>query len=152
MAQFKISGMVELQKEIAAIAELDKGEIAKKMLKAGSKDVADSWYQKFEAWHDKHTGHLKRSIKTSRIKTNKLGRFTLTYPMGEEERIRRGKPVKVRDAEKAFYQHYGWTNNLTGKFVPGDRIVDLIDIRAEKLATKTMQSVWDEYLKQKGSK
>lgn len=152
MAQLKISGLVELQKEIAEIAEMDKGEIANKMLKAGSKDVANTWHQEFEKRHDRHTGHLKRSIKSSRIKKNKIGRFTVTYPMGEEIRVRHGEPVKVRDAEKAFYQHYGWTNNLTGRFVPGDRIVDIIDIRAEKLANQTMQTIWDDYLKQKGSK
>jgi hypothetical protein len=129
MAQLKISGLVELQKEIAEIAEMDKGEIANKMLKAGSKDVANTWYQEFEKRHDRHTGHLKRSIKSSRIKKNKIGRFTVTYPMGEEIRVRHGEPVKVRDAEKAF-----------------------IDIRAEKLANQTMQTIWDDYLKQKGSK
>lgn len=146
MAQFKIHGLVELQKQIAQISEMDKGELAKKMLKAGSKDVEKVWYDESVARH-KLTGAMADAIKTSRVKKNAYGRYTVTYPMDFEERTRRGTKVKVRHAEKAFYQHYGWTNNRTGKFIPGDRFVDIIDKKAEPLAEKTMQTIWDEYLK-----
>lgn len=150
MAQFKIHGLTELQRQIAEISELDKGEIAKKMLKEGSKDVEKVWYDESVARH-KLTGAMADAIKTSRVRKNAYGRYTVTHPMDYEERTRHGETVKVRHAEKAFYQHYGWTNNQTGNFIPGDRFVDIIDRRAEPLAEKTMQTIWDKYLKDKQS-
>lgn len=147
MASFKIHGLVELEKQIAELADLDKGEIAKKMLKAGGQEVEKVWKAKSEEMHNRHTGNMKRAIKATRIKKNQYGRFTVIYPQDYEVRIRRGKEVKVRHAEKAFYQHYGWTNNLTGRFVAGDRWVDIIDIQADPVANKAMQKIWDEHLK-----
>lgn len=149
MAQLKIHGLTELINEISAISELDNGEIVKKMLKAGSQDVEKMWVKKSEEMHNRHTGNMRRAVKSTRVKKNSYGRFVITYPMDYEVRIRRGKEVKMRHAEKAFYQHYGWTNNLTGRFVAGDRWVDIIDMQAEPVANKTMQSIWDEYLKEK---
>lgn len=149
MANLKIHGLTELMKEIQAISELDTGELAKKMLKAGSEEVEKKWREKSESMHGRHTGRMKAAIKSTRIKKNKYGRFVITYPMQPEYeiRIRRGKEVKVRHAEKAFYQHYGWTNNLTGMFVAGDRWVDIIDMQAEPIVDKKMQSIFDEWLK-----
>ena len=149
MANLKIHGLTELMKEIQAISELDNGELAKKMLKAGSEEVEKKWREKSETMHGRHTGRMKAAVKSTRIKKNKYGRFVITYPMEPEYeiRIRRGKEVKVRHAEKAFYQHYGWTNNLTGRFVAGDRWVDIIDIQAEPIVNKKMQSIFDEWLK-----
>lgn len=149
MANLKIHGLTELMKEIQAISELDNGELAKKMLKAGSEEVEKKWREKSDSMHGRHTGRMKAAIKSTRIKKNKYGRFVITYPMEPEYeiRIRRGKEVKVRHAEKAFYQHYGWTNNLTGKFVAGDRWVDIIDMQAEPIVNKKMQSIFDEWLK-----
>lgn len=149
MAMFKISGLAELQKEIAEIAELENGKIAEEMLKAGSKQVADTW-TKVSTQRHVLTGNMVRGIKSSRVRKNAKGRFTVTYPYGEEERIRRGKVVKVRNAEKAFYQHYGYYNVLAKRYIPGDRFVDDIDRIADPLANKTMQEIWDNYLKKKG--
>lgn len=149
MAKLKISGLTELQKQIAEIAEMDGGKIANEMLKAGSKEVADTWTN---VSRQKHvlTGEMVKNIKSSRIKKNKYGRFTVTYPFGSETRVRRGQIVKVRHAEKAFYQHYGYFNVLAGRYIPGDRFVDTIDAEAEPKANKTMQQIWDNYLKKKG--
>lgn len=149
MANLKIHGLTELMKEIQAISELDNGELAKKMLKAGSEEVEKKWREKSETMHGRHTGRMKAAIKSTRIKKNKYGRFVITYPMEPEYeiRIRRGKEVKMRHAAKAFYQHYGWTNNLTGKFVAGDRWVDIIDMQAEPIVNNKMQSIFDEWLK-----
>lgn len=171
MASLKVTGLVELQKQIAEISELDKGEIAKKMLKEGSKDVAKVWYDETKRRHGrrprsilkngksstvmKYTGQTTTSIDTSRVRKNKIGRYTVTYPMGYEvpDRIRKRKVYRIRNAEKAFYQHYGYTNPMTGQFVNGDRFVDIIDLKAQPIAEKTMQTIWDKYLKdkQKGS-
>lgn len=149
MAVFKISGLAALQKQIAEIAELDGGKIANEMLKAGSKEVADTWTKVSRIKHYR-TGEMVKGIKSSRVRKNKRGRFTVTYPYGEETRIRRGKVVKIRNAEKAFYQHFGYYNVLVGRYIPGDRFVDEIDRIAEPKANKTMQDIWDNYLKQKG--
>lgn len=150
MASLKFSGLAELQKAIAEISELDKGEIAKKMLKEGTKEVEKMWAQDSIKLH-KLTGQMAYSINSSRVRKNKIGYYTVTYPMDYEkpDRIRRGKVYRIRNAEKAFYQHYGYTNNLTGRFVQGDRFVDKIELKSEPLAEKAMQTVWDKYLKDK---
>ncbi len=148
MAQFKISGLAQLQKEIAAIAELNGGEIIKTMLKEGSKEVKAKWEEETQVRHV-YTGEMLDNIKTSRVKKNKYGSFTVTYPMGSEHRIRKGKDVTVRNAEKAFYQHYGYFNVLTGKFHRGDRWVEIVDIKAEPAAERVMQNIWDKYLQEK---
>ena len=148
MATFKIYGLVELQSEIARIAEMDNGKLAKQMLKAGSKEVINEWKKVAEERHNKHTGHMKRETNTTNPKKNKYGRFTLTYPMGKEARVRHGVVIQMRDAAKAFYQHYGYRNPwLGGRFVPGDRWVDIVEMRAAPKAEKAMQAVWDDYLK-----
>lgn len=150
MAKLTFTGLAELQKQIAEIAELDKGEIVKKMLKEGTKEVEKMWAQDSIRLH-KLTGQMAYAVKSSRVRKNKYGYYTVTYPMDYEkpDRIRRGKVYRIRNAEKAFYQHYGWTNNLTGKFVQGDRFVQKIEIKSEPAAEKVMQSVWDNYLKNK---
>lgn len=146
MAQLRISGLAELQKEIAKIAELDGGQLAKEMLKEGSKDVKKKWEEEVRVLH-RQTGRMLENVKSSRVKKNKYGHFTVTYPMESETRIRRGQMIEFRHAEKAFYMHYGWTNNRNGKFYQGDRFVELIDIKAEAEATRTMQKIWDDYLR-----
>ena len=151
MAQFRISGLLELQKEIAKIAELDGGQLAKEMLKEGSKDVKQKWEDEVKVLH-KLTGRMLENVQTSRVKKNKYGHYTVTYPMNSETRIRHGQPVEFRHAEKAFYQHYGWTNNRNGKFYQGDRFVELVDIKAEAEATRTMQKIWDDYLRKTSKK
>lgn len=148
MAQFKISGLAQLQKEIAAIAELNGGQIITQMLKEGTKEVKTKWEEETKLRHV-DTGEMLKNIKSSRVKTNKYGKFTVTYPMGSEHRIRRGKDVEVRHAEKAFYQHYGYFNVLTGKFHRGDRWVEIVEIKAEPAAERVMQTIWDKYLQEK---
>lgn len=148
MAQFKISGLAQLQKEIAAIAELNGGQIITQMLKEGTKEVKTKWEEETKLRHV-DTGEMLKNIKSSRVKTNKYGKFTVTYPMGSERRIRRGKEVEVRHAEKAFYQHYGYFNVLTGKFHRGDRWVEIVEIKAEPAAERVMQTIWDKYLQEK---
>lgn len=148
MAQLKISGLAQLEKEIAAIAELNGGQIITQMLKEGTKEVKAKWEEETKLRHV-DTGEMLKNIKSSRVKTNKYGKFTVTYPMGSERRIRRGKEVEVRHAEKAFYQHYGYFNVLTGKFHRGDRWVEIVEIKAEPAADRVMQTMWDKYLQEK---
>lgn len=146
MAKFVVSGLLELQKEIAKISELDNGALAKEMLCEGSKDVANVWHEEAQRRHNKHTGNMNRSIDSSKPKKNKIGRYTVTYPMGTENRIRHGVEIKMRDAEKAFYQHYGYVNPWNGYFYSGDRWVEIVDMRSEPLVDKKMQSVFDKWL------
>lgn len=145
----KIHGMAELRRKIAEVAELEGGKFAKDMLKAGTKEVYDTWREEAFKRH-KLTGNMYNNIKSSNPRSNKYGRYTVTYPKEYEIRIRRGKEVKVRHAAKAFYLHYGYVNNLTGRRVAGDRWVDKIDEIAEKKSDATMQKMLDQYLKQKG--
>ena len=149
MAKLKIHGLTELRKEIAEIAELDGGALAKKMLKAGSQEVEKMWAEKSQTMHGRHTGRMKQAIESTRVRKNERGRFVITYPMEYELRIRRGKQIKMRHAAKAFFQHYGWHNNLTGNYIAGDRWVDIIDIQAEPKSDKVMQEIFDNWIKNK---
>ena len=150
MAQFKIHGLVELRQSIAEIAELggDGGKVANQMLREGTKEVKKVWNEESIKRH-KLTGKMAAAVDSSKVKKNRIGRFTVTYPMGYEEpdRVRRGKPYRIRNAEKEFYNHYGFMNKLTGRFVQGDRWVDKIDMIAEPKSDAAMQKIWDDYLK-----
>lgn len=148
MAQFKIDGLVQLQEQLAKISELDNGREAKKMLEEGSKEVKKTWQKVAAQRHNKHTGLMKAETESSKPKKNKYGRFTVTYPRNAEERIRHGVKVSVRNAEKAFYQHYGYWNPWLKAHVPGDRWVDIVEVQAEPLADKAMQAEWDRFLKE----
>lgn len=147
----KIHGMAQLRQELADIAELHGGEIGKKMLKEGTKVVADTWRRiSFE----RHilTGNMYKAVESSNPKKNQYGRYTVTYPRDYEERTRKGKLVKVRNAEKAFYNHYGFYNVLFEKYIQGDHWVDDVDNIAEPKSDEKMQKVLDDFIKtvQKG--
>jgi hypothetical protein len=174
MAKLTVSGLDEVIKQIDHISTLDNGRLAKTMLKEGSVPIAEEWQKVAETNHSRHynlqgklvqsTGQMKRSVATKKVKKNKYGYFTVTYPQGIEEyeyinrngvkvpRIRHGQVVKFRNAEKAFFNHFGFFNKLTGKFVQGDRWVDKVEMTAGPKAEKEMQRVWDEYLKTQNKK
>ena len=171
MAKLTVTGLGDVIKQLEQISTLDGGKLAKSMLKQGSVPVAEEWKKVAQMSHSKHynlqgrlvnsTGQMMRSVETKKVKKNKYGYFTVTYPQGLEEyeyinknggkvpRIRHGQAVKFRNAEKAFFNHYGFFNKLTGKYVQGDRWVTKVEKAAEPKAEKEMQKVWDEYLKSK---
>lgn len=148
MAQFKIYGLVQLQEQIQRVSELDGGKVAKKMLEEGSKEVKKAWQKVAKERHNKHTGLMQLETDYDKPKKNQYGRFTVTYPRKGEERRRKGRIITVRNAAKAFYQHYGYWNPWLKAHVPGDRWVDIVEIRAEPLADKAMQAEWDKFLKE----
>lgn len=141
----KIHGMAQLRQQLADIADLHGGTVATKMLKAGTEDVKETW-RKISFERHILTGNMYRAIESGKPKKNKYGRYTVTYPRNYEERTRRGRIVKVRNAEKAFYQHYGYYNVLFGKQIQGDRFVDDIDEIAEEKSDKTMQKILDDFI------
>lgn len=143
---FVVHGLLELRRQMADIAELHGGEIANKMLRAGTKDVLDTW-RKISFQRHVLTGDMYRSIESSAPKKNQKGRFTVTYPRNYVERTRKGKLVKVRNAEKAFYNHYGFYNVLFKTYVKGSRFVDDIDKISEEKSDVTMQKVLDDFIK-----
>lgn len=171
MAKLTVTGLGDVIKQLEQISTLDGGKLAKSMLKQGSVPVAEEWKKVAQMSHSKHynlqgrlvnsTGQMMRSVETKKVKKNKYGYFTVTYPQGLEEyeyinkngvkvpRIRHGQAVNFRNAEKAFFNHYGFFNKLTGKYVQGDRWVTKVEKAAEHKAEKEMQKVWDEYLKSK---
>lgn len=171
MAKLTVTGLTEVIKQIEQISTLDNGKLAKEMLRKGSVPVAEEWKKVAQTNHSRHydlqghlvnsTGQMKQSVETKKVKKNKYGYFTVTYPQGLEEyeyinkngvkvpRIRHGQVIKFRNAEKAFFNHYGFFNKLTGKFVQGDRWVTQVEKAAEPKAEAEMQKIWDEYLKSK---
>lgn len=169
MARLEFSGIKEIQKQLEKIATLDNGRVAKLMLQAGSKPVETEWRRVAQIQHSEHyslqgkrvksTGQMKQAVGSKRVRKNKYGWYIVTYPLGTEEyeyirkdgakvpRIRHGQIVKFRNAEKAFYNHYGFFNKLTGKFVQGSRWVTMAEQYAKPQAEREMQKIWDEYIK-----
>ena len=69
----KIHGMAQLRQQLADVADLHGGEIAKKMLKEGTKDVLETWRDITFRTHVL-TGDMYRAIESSNPKrTNTAG-------------------------------------------------------------------------------
>ena len=160
MAKFNYSGINEIIKQLEQISTLDNGKLAKTMLKEGSKPIVEKWKSVAGQVHNKHTGQMREATAAKAPRKNKKGRFIVSYPLGLEEyeyktengtipRIRHGQVIKFRNAEKAFFNHYGFFNVRANKFVIGTRWVDRVEDEAEPLANKKMQEIWDSYIKSK---
>lgn len=169
MAKLSFSGLKEVMKQFEEISTLDNGRLAKTMLQAGSKPIEAEWKRVAQIQHSQHynlrgklvksTGQMKQAVASKRVRKNRYGWYVVTYPLGLEEyeyirkdgvkvpRIRHGQIIKFRNAEKAFYNHYGFFNKLTGKFVQGTRWVTMAETYARPQAEREMQKIWDSYLK-----
>ena len=97
MAKLTVSGLGDVIKQLEQISTLDGGKLAKSMLKQGSVPVAEEWKKVAQMSHSTHynlqgrlvksTGQMMRSVETKKVKKNKYGYFTVTYPQGLEEYV-----------------------------------------------------------------
>lgn len=134
MARFETSGIEDIMKDMKRLGETT-GPVADEMLMAGAEEVKTSW--KFAAaYHGlKHTGDMIESIGfPNKPRTAGDVRAIDIYPQGKD---RKG----VRNAEKAFINHYG-TSRITGT-----HFVDMADEESGPRVQATFEKIWDEHLK-----
>lgn len=135
MATVKISGLDELQSKLSQLSKDVELELADEMLDAGAEIAIRVWQDTIKAYDYIDTGDMHDSVGVTN--QTKKGSIREIYPLGKDNK-------GVRNAEKAFYLHYGKTTML------GSRFVDYIDDTVSKEATKAMEKVYSDYIKNKG--
>lgn len=152
MARLKVEGIASLERMLKDLSTLDGGKAEEDMLNAGRKEVEKAWEHQIQKHGLIDTGKMKKGIYSSKPKRNIWGIFSQIYPAGYdyyEEGPNKGKK-RVRNAAKAFMQHYGFYNHATQSFY--DKHVGWVDdVEKEALenATEVMTKVYDLYLKRK---
>lgn len=139
MARFDTAGLDELLSDMKRHGEL-LGETADKMLMAGAEEVKAAWESAIELEGLVDTGDMLRSVGYAR-KPRTAGdiRIIDIYPQGKD---RKG----MRNAEKAFVNHYGTSGE---KGVKATHFVDIADELSSEGVMEAYERIWDEYLKGK---
>ncbi len=132
MAQFSGEGFDDLVDDLREKQELF-GEAADEVLNAGAAAVADCWKQSAEKHGLRDTGDMIASIKPDKTKETGGVKSIDIYPQGKD---RKG----VRNAEKAYVNHYGSKKIKATHFV-----TDAIN-QAETSAVDAMENAWNERL------
>ena len=150
MALMKCEGLDSLIKKLDSLSTLEKGEVEETMLISGSQDVKKAWIHQIDVRGLKRSGLMKANITSGKPKTNIYGMFTTIYPQGYEYDKKTGKK-RVRNAEKAFYLHYGFYNHVTDSIYRNAiGWVDAVNDEAFRTATATMNKIFENYIKSKG--
>lgn len=137
MARFDTSGLDELLADMKRHGELI-GETADKMLMAGAEEVKNAWESAIEMEGLVDTGDMLKSIGYARKpKTAGDIRVIDIYPQGKD---RKG----IRNAEKAFVNHYGSSS------IDATHFVDIADEMSGDWVMQAYERIWDEYMKGKG--
>lgn len=133
MALLTIKGMDDLYDEWRKL-EKDADAVARAMVQAGAEVVKKAWKDTAEGYNLKRTGAMIDSIGFKK-EPESLGdiKWADVYPQGKDER-------GVRNAEKAFINHYGSTR------VPRTGWVDVADDLATEGALNAMENIYDQYI------
>ena len=133
MARFDMSGLDEVIRDMQRMG-LQSGELATAMLQTGAEEVKKAWKRSAEEHELRDTGDMIDSIGFAREPQNIGGMLSIDiYPQGKD---RKG----VRNAEKAFVQHYGTSR------IKATRWVDDADRYSEQTVAPAMQAVFDAYV------
>lgn len=150
MALMRCEGLDSLIKKLDSLSTLEKGQIEETMLLAGSQDVKRAWIHQIEVRGLERSRLMKKQITSSKPKTNIYGMFTTIYPQGWEYDEKTGKK-RVRNAEKAFYLHYGFYNHQTNEiYKEAVGWINDVENEAFRTATATMNKIFENYIKSKG--
>lgn len=129
MARFDGEGFDEL----IATMQQDQGlfeKYADDVLLAGAEVVKESWQSAIEQHGLVDTGDMLASVAPGKIETDANGvKNVEVYPQGTD---RKG----VRNAEKAYVNHYGSSS------IKATHFVDDAESNAEEAAVEAMASVW----------
>ena len=107
------------------------------MLQAGAAVVADAWRDAIQSHGLIDTGDMLDSVAPANLVNSSTEKKIAVYPQGRD---RKG----VRNAEKAFINHYGASRRKATHFV------DDAETKAEGPAVEAMAAVWYEKLESGG--
>ena len=125
----KTTGIDLLMDDLTKLANAVGGDLPDKMLDAGAEAAIEDWKEGIESAGHVDTGAMRDSVGIAPGTEKGLKREI--YPQGTD---RKG----VRNAEKAYIQHYG------RKSKKGDRFVDKINKKVKIDSYKAMSHVFDE--------
>ena len=134
MARFDTSGLDGVLAEMKREGELV-GPAADAMLMAGAEQVKEAWRRSAEEHGHRATGAMIESIGYPRA-PKQAGdvRSIDIYPQGKDAK-------GVRNAEKAFFLHYGTSKMKSSGWV------DDADKYSEEMAIPAMIAAWENYKK-----
>ncbi len=139
MARFNTSGIDDIINEMKRIGELV-GDTADNMLMAAAEEDKKAWKQAAEMHGLIDTGDMVNSVGYPKKPSTVNGvRQIDIYPQGKD---RKG----VRNAEKAFINHYG----SPGKNIEATHWVDDADKLAAEPVQKAMENEFDKLINRKG--
>ena len=129
MAMLSFSGLDDLAREIARAGEKAKPTV-QKMLEAGGAAMEEAWKHAIDDAGLVDTGEMRASVKAGKITLTDDGGFVEVYPRGKDSR-------GVRNADKAFINHYGSSRIRATAFV------DQAEEEGEPAATAAMEAIWN---------
>lgn len=137
MAKMAFDGIDKLIAYMKKSGELVNQELVDEMLLAGAAEVRESWRQVAQEHGYKETGEMIDSIGFAKQpKDYKEFREIAIYPQGKDSK------TGVRNAEKAFLLHYGWSKKA------GSHWVYEAEERANDPCLRAMRDVFDVRTKQ----
>lgn len=136
MALFNGEGFDELLADLKQHGDLV-STAAPDMLQAGAAVVAESWCDAIRAHDLIDTGDMIDSVGPSDVVNTSSEKKIAVYPQGRD---RKG----IRNAEKAFINHYGASRRKATHFV------DDAESKAEGPAIDAMAAVWYDKLVSEG--
>lgn len=136
MALFEAEGFDELVTDLKKNADL-LDSAAPEMLQAGAAVVADAWRDAIQSHGLIDTGDMLDSVAPSNLVNSSTEKKIAVYPQGRD---RKG----IRNAEKAFINHYGASRRKATHFV------DDAETKAEGPAVEAMAAVWYNKLESGG--
>ena len=136
MALFEAEGFDELIADLKKNADL-LDSAAPEMLQAGADVVADAWRDAIQSHGLIDTGDMLDSVAPANLVNSSTEKKIAVYPQGRD---RKG----IRNAEKAFINHYGASRRKATHFV------DDAETKAEGPAIEAMAAVWYEKLESGG--
>ena len=136
MALFNGEGFDELLADLQKDKDLIE-DAAPDMLAAGAEVVADAWRDAIKAHDLIDTGDMLDSVGPSDAVVTDREKKIAVYPQGRD---RKG----IRNAEKAFINHYGASRRKATHFV------DDAETKAEQPAVEAMAAVWFDKLESEG--
>lgn len=136
MALFNGEGFDELLADLQKDKDLI-DDAAPDMLAAGAEVVADAWRDAIKAHDLIDTGDMLDSVGPSDAVVTDREKKIAVYPQGRD---RKG----IRNAEKAFINHYGASRRKATHFV------DDAETKAEGPAVDAMAAVWYAKLESEG--
>lgn len=124
-------GLDGLFYELSAL-ERSAPDIVDACVEAGAEEVVTAWKEAIERNGHVRTGEMLRSVGIKPAKKSQDRTAVDIYPLGKDSR-------GVRNAEKAYINHYGTSKKR------GSHFVDEAERNAEEPATQAMIEAFDRY-------